>query len=545
MSSQALPGRGRGVAGPAPSPSGRQTIGKRIVHGLVRKSSFVGKELTEVRRQPRLLLSLVLGPFLILFLFGVGYQASQGDIKTIVVLPPDSTLSTDIEQYRDAFAPPFTLDQVTKNRDEARQRLLNREVGVVAYFPQDAYNTVASGRRATLQIDYNEINPLQSQWLQYYAYVQTNELNKRVLVEVLKGASGDGQQQAVETKNLADTMGSEATALEADLAANNREGALGHIRNLRQANERAQGNLLSTAQVLGGVALFTGVEEPQKTPQGQALSNSQSAIARIGDNLNRIEGAVQSGRVGPDERRLAGEVRQSAGTIGQSAEQLKLIPPEIAVSPFESKSANLSTIQPDFVTFYAPAVIALLIQHIAVTLTALTLVRERLLGSVELFRVSPTSATEITAGKYISYFLLTTVLGLILAAVMHFGLGTPILGGYGLFAASAVLLIVASLSFGFFISAVSNSESQAVQLSMLVLLASVFFGGFFLGLESLAYYVRVVSYALPVTYGIKALQAVMLRGEQPEPYTLAALGGIAFGLFVISTLLFRRQLKRG
>lgn len=147
-------------------------------------------------------------------------------------------------------------------------------------------------------------------------------------------------------------------------------------------------------------------------------------------------------------------------------------------------------------------------------------------------------------GKYVSYFLITAVLGAALAAVMHLGLGAHILAGYSLFALSLALLIVASLSFGFFISAISNSESQAVQLSMLVLLASVFFGGFFLGLESLAPYVRVVSYSLPVTYGIRALQAVMLRGEPPPPYALAALVALALGLFAVSTLLFQRQFRR-
>jgi ABC-2 type transport system permease protein len=127
---------------------------------------------------------------------------------------------------------------------------------------------------------------------------------------------------------------------------------------------------------------------------------------------------------------------------------------------------------------------------------------------------------------------------------MHLGLGVHILAGYLVFAGVLTLLILASLSYGFFISAISNSESQAVQLSMLVLLASVFFGGFFLGLESLLPFVRVISYMLPVTYGINALQAVMLRGEYPAYYTLGALGGIALGLFVISTLLFNLQLRR-
>ena len=80
---------------------------------------------------------------------------------------------------------------------------------------------------------------------------------------------------------------------------------------------------------------------------------------------------------------------------------------------------------------------------------------------------------------------------------------------------------------------------------MLVLLASVFFGGFFLALSSLLPFVRVVSYILPVTYGIAALQAVMLRGEFPPPYTLGALAGLAILLFVVSTVLFKHQFRRG
>ena len=272
----------------------------------------------------------------------------------------------------------------------------------------------------------------------------------------------------------------------------------------------------------------------------------RSAVGRIDDNhQSSCKATCRLARQGRSSRRWPSRSARIPTAIGQSSDQLKLIPPEILVSPFEAKSQNISAITPDFVEFYAPAVIALLIQHIAVTLTALTLVRERLLGSVELFRVTPTGAGEIAVGKYIAYFLLTAILGTALAAAMHLGTRGAHPGGLCPFALVIVLLILASLSFGFFISAISNSESQAVQFSMLVLLASVFFGGFFLGLDSLAPYVRVVSYALPVTYGIRALQAVMLRGEQPPLWMLGALAAMAAVLFLLSTQLFRRQFKRG
>lgn len=523
----------------------RQGFFARLTRSIVRPSSFVGKELTEVRRQPRLLLSLVLGPFLILFLFGIGYAASPRDIKTVVVLPADSPLTANVEQYRDAFAKPFVLDSVTQDAQLARARLANREVQAIIYFPANAYQTVLQGQRATLQVEYNEIDPLNAQWVNYYAYVQTTELNKRILVEALKQSqNGQGKNQE-ETKVLATQMGTDANTLRGALASGNRNQALQQLTTIRQSNDKAQQNILTSLQLLGGIALFTNVQTPEKTPQGQALTASQAAINRITDRTDRLQGDVQAGQMGQTEQDMASQIAQDAGVIGQSADQLKLIPPDILVSPFQAQSTNISPIVPGFVEFYAPAVIALLIQHIAVTLTALTLVRERLLGAVEVFRVSPTGAGEVAIGKYLAYLLLTALLGGALAAAMHLGLKVHILGGYLPFAGALLLLILASLSFGFFISAISNSESQAVQFSMLVLLASVFFGGFFLGLESLAPYVRVISYLLPVTYGIKALQAVMLRGEQPALWVLGALAAMAVILFITSTVIFRRQFRRG
>ena len=60
-------------------------------------------------------------------------------------------------------------------------------------------------------------------------------------------------------------------------------------------------------------------------------------------------------------------------------------------------------ISPSFTSFYAPGVLVLLLQHIAITLAALSMVRERLLGTIELFRVSPVRPGEIIAGKYIGF----------------------------------------------------------------------------------------------------------------------------------------------
>ena len=99
-------------------------------------------------------------------------------------------------------------------------------------------------------------------------------------------------------------------------------------------------------------------------------------------------------------------------------------------------------------------------------------------------------------------------------------LGTPLQ-----LATVVSLLIVASLGLGLLISIVSDSERQAVQLSLLVLLASVFFSGFVLPISEFSTPVRVAANLIPVTTGIVLMQDVMLRGEIVQQWQAAAPGG--------------------
>ena len=107
------------------------------------------------------------------------------------------------------------------------------------------------------------------------------------------------------------------------------------------------------------------------------------------------------------------------------------------------------------------------------------------------------------------------------------------------------LLILASLGLGFFISVVSDSERQAVQLSLFVLLASVFFGGFVLSIDEFIPAVRNAAYVLPVTHGIQLFQDLLLRGSTANTWEIGALAAIAGALFLATWLLLRRSMAHG
>ena len=59
----------------------------RVLKTITRILAFVGKELVEVVRRPGALLSLILGPFLIMAIFGVGYSGYRRPLTTVIVLP--------------------------------------------------------------------------------------------------------------------------------------------------------------------------------------------------------------------------------------------------------------------------------------------------------------------------------------------------------------------------------------------------------------------------------------------------------------------------
>ena len=123
-------------------------------------------------------------------------------------------------------------------------------------------------------------------------------------------------------------------------------------------------------------------------------------------------------------------------------------------------------------------------------------------------------------------------------------LGVPNLGGWPILVGIVLLLTFASLGLGILISLIADSERQAVQLSMLVLLASVFFSGFVLPVDDFIPAVRPVAYALPVTHGIATLQEAMLRGEVSSTWMLGALAGIGVLFYVIALVRLRRLMHR-
>jgi ABC-2 type transport system permease protein len=183
------------------------------------------------------------------------------------------------------------------------------------------------------------------------------------------------------------------------------------------------------------------------------------------------------------------------------------------------------------------------VQQLAITLAALGLVRERQMGSFEMFRVSPLKFSQILLGKSLAYILYVTVAGIILTGLLTL-LKVPFPAYLGQYFALLVLLATASVGIGFLISATSRTDSQAIQLTMLVLLLSIFFTGFFLPITGFAWPAWIIAVLIPMTHAINGFQSLLLAGNPVGADIWVIMLIIILLAFGLVSLIMRRQYRK-
>jgi ABC-2 type transport system permease protein len=137
-----------------------------------------------------------------------------------------------------------------------------------------------------------------------------------------------------------------------------------------------------------------------------------------------------------------------------------------------------------------------------------------------------------------------TVVALAVLAILVFAFGVPFLGGPGVVLGCLALLVMASIGIGTVVALLSDTDRQAIQVSLLILLASVFFSGLAIDLDQFSAPVRVIGGLLPVTQAGTLLQDLLLRGAATDAWRMTLLAVMAAGLFAVGWLVLRRQMAR-
>lgn len=194
--------------------------------------------------------------------------------------------------------------------------------------------------------------------------------------------------------------------------------------------------------------------------------------------------------------------------------------------------------------FFVPGVIGMALQIATVFSSALALVRERERGTLEQLLIRPISRPGLMLGKLVPYLVIAMAMAATLFATMWGIFQVPIAGSAWGLAVSTLVYVFTLLSLGLLISTGAQNHMQAFQMTLVLMLPSIFFSGFIFPRETMPWIFYGVGAVLPATYFISLVRAIVLRGAQWTEYSadlgvLAALGAV---LFVACTLRFRRSL---
>jgi ABC-2 type transport system permease protein len=164
-------------------------------------------------------------------------------------------------------------------------------------------------------------------------------------------------------------------------------------------------------------------------------------------------------------------------------------------------------------TYNVPAVIGVLIFLMSLLLTALAVVRERELGTLDQLMVSPLSPTEFMLGKTLPVAVIGFADLALISVIAIFWFDIPMRGSPFALVPAALMYILAGLSFGLLISSVSKTQQEAFMVMFLFLLPAIILSGFFYPISSMPVVFQWLTTLNPVRHFLEIVRAIFLKGE--------------------------------
>jgi len=195
--------------------------------------------------------------------------------------------------------------------------------------------------------------------------------------------------------------------------------------------------------------------------------------------------------------------------------------------------------------FFLPGVVGILIMQVSLILTSTTVVRERENNTLEQLLVSPMTRSQFILGKIIPYIIISLIDFYAILGFSWLIFDLPAPGSHAVLFLLAVTYLAALISMGLAISTISQTQQQAIFISIFVLIPSILLSGFIFPIEAMPSYMQPVAYIIPFTYFVEIIRGILLKGNlfvELLPYYLVLCSfAIFFTLFSISR--FRKTLS--
>lgn len=186
-----------------------------------------------------------------------------------------------------------------------------------------------------------------------------------------------------------------------------------------------------------------------------------------------------------------------------------------------------------------PAVMGIMVQQVPLTLAAISIVRERERGTLEKLLTTPIGRFDLIFGKLIPYAVVGVLIGIGELLIVTYGLGAINYGNLIDITIVTLMLAIASLGLGLFISIISKNQLQAMQFSTFMMLLSYLFSGFLLPVEGIRPEARFIVYIMPIYYFYIAIGGLTLRAlSLSDVLDQVAFLGVYAGITLSLSLIF-------
>ena len=195
--------------------------------------------------------------------------------------------------------------------------------------------------------------------------------------------------------------------------------------------------------------------------------------------------------------------------------------------------------------FMVPGIVALLLLVVTTNLSAMAIVREREVGTLEQLNVTPLARWELIVGKLLPYALIGMIDVVLVTVVAVYWFQVPFLGSFPLLFACSAMYLLSTLGLGLFISTISQTQQQAsMTATFFFLTPMIYLSGFTFPIENMPEWIQYVTYAIPLRYFLVIVRGIFLKGVGVEVLwpQMAALLTCGLVLIALATLRSSKRL---
>ena len=194
--------------------------------------------------------------------------------------------------------------------------------------------------------------------------------------------------------------------------------------------------------------------------------------------------------------------------------------------------------------FMIPGLMGQILYTITAILTATGIVRERERGTIEQLIVTPIRPWELIIGKITPYTLIALFDTLETLFIGSWWFGVPIRSNLGLVLALSGLFLITSLGIGLLASTIANTQQEAMITVFATMLPAIMLSGYLFPIEAMPRWLQWISAAIPLTYYLKIIRALLLKGVGVGSLQTEILALIFFAIVLIgaASLRFRKRL---